>query len=153
MANQGQFAAGAILTAADLNGFTPITSLTNSTTQNVPSGAFTPITYDTELTDTLNWHSTSTNTSRITPTIYGMYLVSFNGVSNTTSTRNISAIYVSGALEAKTDVSATTTALDITTIVALNGTTDYVESILYQQSGGTVACGPCRFSVMLVRAL
>ena len=152
MANQGQFVSGAILTAAELNGFTPLTVLTNTTTQLVPNATFTAITYDTETTDTLNWHSTSSNTSRITPNIAGFYLVSFNGVSNGASTRNISAIYKNGAVVAKTDVSTTTTALDITTVVSLNGTTDYVESVLYQQNGSSVNCGPCVFSVMLVRA-
>ena len=152
MANQGQFVSGAVLTAADLNGFTPLTVLTNTTTQLVPTATFTAITYDTEIADTLNWHSTSTNTSRITPTIAGIYLVNFNGVSNSAANRNISAIYVNGASVAKTDVSTTTTALDVTAFVSLNGSSDYVESFLYQQNGTSVNTGPCRFSVMLVRA-
>ena len=152
MANQGQFVSGAVLTAADLNGFTPLTVLTNTTTQLVPNATFTAITYDTETTDTLNWHSTSSNTSRITPTISGFYLVSFNGVSNGAANRNISAIYKNGVSVAKTDISTTTNALDITTVVSLNGTTDYVESFLYQANTTAVNCGPCIFSVMLVRA-
>jgi hypothetical protein len=152
MANQGQFTTGAILTAAELNAFTPITVLTQTGTQLVSSATFTAVQFDSETEDTLNWHSNSVNNTRVTPTIAGYYLATFTGVTNTTTTRNISQISKNGTLVAKTDVSATTTALNISHMVFCNGTTDYLEAVLYQQNGTAVNTGPSFFSVMLVRA-
>ena len=152
MANQGQFVTGAVLTAAELNAFTPITVLTQSGTQLISNATFTAVEFDVETEDTLNWHSNTVNNTRVTPTIAGYYLATFTGVTNTTTTRNIAQISKNGTLVVKTDVSATTTALNISHMVFCNGTTDYLEAVIYQQNGTAVNTGPSFFSVMLVRA-
>ena len=152
MANQGQFSSGAVLTASELNAFTPLTIVTQSATQSVANATFVTMLYNTETLDVLNWHSTTVNTSRITPTVAGYYLVVFNMQTNTTSTRNVARITKNGSELAKTDISATVTQIDATTFVQLNGSTDYVESTCFQQSGATANIGPCIFTVMLVRA-
>jgi hypothetical protein len=152
MANQGQFVSGAVLTASELNAFTPLTIVTQSTTQSVANATFVTMLYNTETLDVLNWHSTVTNTGRITPTIAGYYLVVFNLQTGTTSTRNVARITKNGTEIAKTDISATVTQIDATTFVYMNGSTDYLETQCFQQSGGTANVGPCIFTAMLVRA-
>ena len=151
MANQGSFVSNAVLTAAELNAFTPLTIVTQSTTQTVATGTFVTILYDTETIDVSNWHSTSSNTGRITPTVSGYYLVTFNLPTGTTSTRNVAAINKNGTLIWKTDISATVTQIECTTFAYMNGTTDYLETQCYQQSGGNASVGPCQFSMMLIR--
>ena len=151
MANQGSFIAGQVLTAAELNTFTPITVVTQSATQTVATATFTTMLYNTETIDVSNWHSTATNTGRITPNVSGIYLVTFNMQTGTTSTRTVARITKNGGELVKTDISATVTQLNSTTFVSMNGTTDYLETECFQQSGFNASIGPCIFSVMLVR--
>jgi hypothetical protein len=151
MPNQGTFVAGQVLTAAELNTFTPITVLTQSASQTVSTATFTTMLYNTETIDVSNWHSTATNTGRITPNVSGIYLATFNMPTGTTSTRNVARILKNGSELFKTDISATVTQLVSTTFVSMNGTTDYLETDCFQQSGTNAAIGPCLFTVMLVR--
>lgn len=94
-------------------------------------------------------HSTSVNTSRITPTVAGYY--EFSGAvslaGNTTGFRTHSigkngvrqapegGVYTSSGLPAGPTVLVLP---QITTILAMNGTTDYAELFCYQNSGGAL---------------
>ena len=136
MANQGTFVSGQVLTAAELNAFTPLTVVTQSTTQTVATGAFATMLYNTETIDVSDWHSTTTNTGRITPNVSGIYLATFNMPTGTTTTRNAARILKNGTYIVKTDISATVTEISTTTFVSMNGTTDYFEIFYYQDKGG-----------------
>lgn len=73
----GDFTAGSVLQASDLNHFNNVTALYGSTTTTT-SGSPSPLEYTTSsqvLIDVSNWHDTSTNPSRITVDKNGVYLV------------------------------------------------------------------------------
>ena len=73
MSNQGQFSSSEVLTAASLNGFSQVTIL--NTLQTVSSGTNTSISFSDadEMIDVGNWHN-STQPTRITPSVTGIYL-------------------------------------------------------------------------------
>jgi len=115
-------------------------SLDNTTTQTVTSPNYTAITWSTELFDTDGFHSTVTNTSRITiPSGKGGYYQvngSIRWDDNTTGSRLIT-IYKNGTLfqiSAKPGSSIDPT-MNIQTIMYLVPT-DYIEIFVYQNSGG-----------------
>jgi hypothetical protein len=105
------------------------------------------LTWDTEDVDTDGWHSTSSNTSRITPTKAGY--VRFSGTigwavgANTTTRRGV-AIDTNGTNRRYGSMivpSATASQnVYVTGLWTLpcNGTTDYFELIGYQNSGGAL---------------
>jgi len=123
----------------------PYCLLTNNGVQSIPNSTFTAVTFDTEEADVWGMHSTVSNTSRVTPTVAGTYLVEFdsrfssiasgtyvlcfvakNGV--TTARRAGRTGFIAGAL----------TLLDFCTgptTFDLNGTTDYIEVLVWQNSG------------------
>ena len=141
MATLGTFSSGQVLTASELNQLNNVTALELTSAINIPTGAPTAITFGagTEIVDVSGWHSTSTNTDRITPNIAGVYLVTaymrWNetalndyGISITKNGTSINDVilegdYYPGAAGA--------------TIVSLNGTTDYVSLTGYTTSGIT----------------
>jgi hypothetical protein len=49
--------------------------VTNSGTVSIPSGAFTSLTFDTETSDTDSYHSTASNTDRLTIPTTGPYMI------------------------------------------------------------------------------
>lgn len=111
-------------------GQTPLCVLEN-TSVSLSDGTVTQIAYTTEITDAFNWHSTSTNTSRITPTIAGVYLVTMaiNDVSGST-TRALQGVYKNGAATSVPIFMDTTGIFDDFTVsgyVTANGTTDYFQ--------------------------
>ena len=115
-------------------------SLSNTTTQTVTSPNYTAITWDTENFDTDGFHSTVSNTSRITiPTGKGGYYqvnASVRWDDNTSGSRLIT-IYKNGTifhLTASPGFSIDPT-MNIQTIMYLVAT-DYVEVYVYQNSGG-----------------
>ena len=115
-------------------------SLNNTTTQTVTSPGYTAITWSTELFDTDGYHSTSSNTSRITiPSGKGGYYQvngSIRWDDNTTGSRLI-VIYKNGTLfqiSASIGFSIDPTQ-NIQAIMYLVAT-DYVEIYVYQNSGG-----------------
>lgn len=114
------------------------------TLQSIPNNTLTAITFDTEVIDTENGHSTSTNPSRYTVTIPGYFdvdaLVLYNN--NGTGARR-AAIAVNGTeiIEANymtvTGV-VSTSAATVATIVGPLNIGDYIETFALQNSGGAL---------------
>jgi hypothetical protein len=119
-------------------------SLTKSANQTISTATTTAITFDTELFDTDGFHSTATNTSRITiPTgKAGKYLLTgtVNHFSNGTGFRQ-GGFRKNGSAEAFYNINANTgdsTSGSISEILDL-AVADYVEMVGYQNSGGNLA--------------
>ena len=108
----------------------------------------TAIGFTSEDFDVPSWHSNSTNNSRITPDVAGVYLatacVEFDA--NATGDRAV-RIGVNGVgvahMRAQTTIPAPTVnaLLSTTAVVLLNGTTDYIEIGAWQSSGGSLNTG------------
>ncbi|WP_329143419.1 hypothetical protein OIU91_05875 [Streptomyces sp. NBC_01456] len=145
----GQFITGALWNAQlkALNDFTtgvPVFAGYQGTVQSVSTGTFTPLTIDTEVIDSDGGHSTTTNTSRYTATVPGTYLVLGTAAwaANATGYRRTS-IALNGTRVPGSSVGsdATTSVLagnSTSTIVVLNGTTDYVEVHASQSTGSAL---------------
>ena len=117
-------------------------SLNNTTTQNVTSPGYTAITWSTELFDTDGYHSTVSNTSRITiPSGKGGYYQvngSIRWDGNDSPGSRLITIYKNGTLFQisalqPNSIDPTQNIQAIMYLVA----TDYVEIYVYQNSGGT----------------
>jgi hypothetical protein len=123
----------------------PVFAGYQGTVQAVPSGNWTSFTIDTETLDSDAGHSTVTNTSRYTATVPGLYLVigSSGYTSNTTGLRRVrlalngSPVIGSGV---GSDTHAASGAIGHVTssLVQMNGTTDFVEVQGYQTSGANL---------------
>jgi hypothetical protein len=123
-------------------------SLTQSTdSQTINNATWTAVTFDTEAVDTNAFHSTSSNTSRITiPTGYaGKYQVNYSvsyGTGSATGLR-YAQIYKNGAtyVGSATVLSATTSA-NISannSLIMVLAEADYIEAYIYQSSGSSMA--------------
>ena len=116
-----------------------------SGTQNISTATATIITWNSESFDTNSYHSTTTNTGRLTVPTTGYYLL--NGLimfaPNGTGVRildikkngSTSVAYVE---EAATTLSATASTVQFTALVSA-AANDYFEIVAYQNSGSTVA--------------
>lgn len=121
----------------------PTCKLALTGTQAVATGSNVAIAFavGTEIFDDLNWHSTSVNTSRITPTYAGRYLVTGQASwpAAASSARRVMVLKNGGFT---TMWNAITTAAEITQTITdeieMNGTTDYLNLSLFQDSGGSV---------------
>lgn len=122
--------------------------------------------FDAEVVDPLNWHSTVTNNSRITPTVPGRYrctggvcfpaagtgsfLAQFRknaGLVLGSSTYQDKELYASGFVALSAISQAT---------IVVNGTTDYIQLWVNQNTGGsltTFSNGTDQHSFMLVEYL
>lgn len=117
----------------------------NSADQTISNNTNTAITFDTEDTDTDGYHSTSSNTSRITiPTGFGgLYLIggSVQFAANSTGGRRLRIQLNGSQLYGTQDdnaPSATLTA-NLAFVTALNlADGDYVELVVLQTSGGNL---------------
>ena len=110
--------------------------------QTIGSSVTTKFSIDTEVFDTANCFDHTTN-YRFTPNVAGYYLVggSFRWSSNTTGDRQC-MFYKNGA-EIQTFVRSPTAstgscAYNYSTLVEMNGSTDYLELYIYQNSGGNL---------------
>ena len=138
--------AGHILTAAEFNlaYAPPRCFLYQTATSSFPtSGTIDAVTFDTEQSDPLGWHSLVSNTERVTPTIAGWYHVAAGicFASNATGYR-LAQILINGGnrvAEARvTSVGAVAMPINLGGYVQLNGTTDYVSLHGMQTSGGSL---------------
>lgn len=117
----------------------------NTATQALSNGAFTKIAINTEEFDTNNNFDSTTN-YRFTPTVAGYYQI--NGcvnINNTSSTRNVCSVFKNGS-EYKRGVDLggiipSTVGVVVSSLVYLNGSTDYVELYAYCAAASTVASG------------
>lgn len=115
------------------------------TDQTLSNGTLTTITLDSEFYDTDGFHSTSTNTSRITiPTgLAGVYLLTghITYAVNSTGIRSL-YFYKNGSIyDATAEVNAIPSfSHNITgSVIVSLGVGDYVEMAGYQNTGGTLA--------------
>jgi hypothetical protein len=116
-------------------------SLFNTTTQSIPNATDTILTFDSEAWDTDGFHSTSSNTSRITipAGLGGKYLVTMNTLPALSGTggrymeiykngaRLVNDIGIAGSASLYVNVAGTF----VVNLVA----TDYIEMMVYQDSG------------------
>jgi len=149
----GTFAGGEVLQAAELNTVLPACMLP-STSVTLTTGTPTYVPFATESYDPLGWHSTTSNTSRITPTIAGWYLC--NAYVNNI---NGAGTNMRGFIGIERSRAETVSRFDInnyapddfgtTGFVYLDGSTDYVEVVVAQYSGGN-RTPTVKLSVVLV---
>jgi len=119
---------------------------TLSTNQSIANNTVTKVQFDTEVFDTDNYYDNSTN-YRFTPLVAGKYFVTLQvGFANLTNVthrivleihKNGSTYARVGDLAANSDSSADPN-LTISAIVEMNGSTDYLEGAIYQDTGGAV---------------
>jgi len=159
MATLGTFVAGQVLSASELNNAIPLCILENSA-MAIPASVGTNVTFSTEVLDPLGWHSTSVNTSRVTPNIAGYYLVTMqlNDISGAGNTRALLRCNKNGTdispIRIQMDTDGSFDDFGISGYVSLNGTTDYLEmNILQANSGNASRTITARFTVQFVRPL
>lgn len=140
--------AGDVIYASDMNTVInattekPIGRATQSVSQALADATFVAVTLTNEDYDTHGFHSTSSNTSRITPTVAGYYrftgIVSWEaqstGVGIDAHFRLNGSTSVTGAVR----IPGTTTiaAQQVTVTVAMDGSSDYIELMARQDSAG-----------------
>jgi hypothetical protein len=96
----------------------------------------------TENRDTLSWHSTVTNTDRITPTAAGIYRITCTVLhaTNASGTRRVqlfkSATPIAG--QSGSAVSPGSAVISSTAVIFMNGTTDYFNATSFQDSGSSL---------------
>lgn len=150
----------------------PVTQLEQQAAQTVANNTDTAVTYGTssETFDDENWHDVTTNNTRITPNIEGRYYVHFHGtwagiaevITNTSSyirKNGTTVISRSGGLKPATGASSSSLMIpSVETYVDMNGTTDYLETMVVQVNAGATSrdtnnasTGRCTFIVVLHR--
>lgn len=153
IANNGLYASAAGLQAGvgDVLNFLlspPVCVLRQTVTQSIPTGAFTPLLFQTENVDSDNMHSTSANLSRLTAVTAGWYQLSGqvgHGVASTTGRRgclwSINGTQTPGsqALISATGSGSGGTVQVATTLIAYLNAGDYVELQAYQDSGAALS--------------
>ena len=108
------------------------TSMTNVT--------YVKVTFDTERFDT----NSNFASSRFTPTVAGYYQINSNLVYLTTVsvTQVVFALYKNGVAETYTSTITNTTngsSINLSYIISMNGSTDYIEMYLYMAGTGTLS--------------
>ena len=158
MATLGSFTTGQILSAAEMNKILPMTVVRLTAVLSIATAVQTvlPWAAGSELADDLNWHNDVTNNSRITPTIAGLYLVQAaatyaanGGVGDYIRILLNGATYADNA--ANHAATGANSGLAMATLVVCNGTTDYLELAIYQNSGGAINVNNRQLSVALIR--
>lgn len=140
-------------------------SQTAAVSVNNNNVAGTVVPFDLEDFDDLNWHSTSVNTDRVTPTIAGrcrMYAV-VDWEAATDYTRLLIDFWKNGAVigtpgfrwdgNEPTSLGGGRTRMLASPLIDVNGTTDFLSLRLYQTNGATaVRTARCRFGVKYERS-
>jgi len=139
-------ATGTVLVSGNQPAFSAYAGLGTSLSNNT----FTKILFDTEEYDTNNNY----DSSRFTPTIAGYYQLSAGfGYGGSGGTNSPCYIYKNGS-PYRVFGNGQGGYGGATGLVYMNGTTDYAEIYVYQNSGGTITTGTstqCFFSGVLVR--
>jgi hypothetical protein len=143
-------AAGATIDATDitnLQAYTtgkPLVRLVAQSAQSLADNVATAITFgaSSEDIDTHGFHDTTTNPSRITPNVAGYYRAVAAAVFEAQTTAVVSQTYVrkngstNMAAAGRTAPGTQAFSLMASVIVSCNGTTDYVEMVMQQDSAG-----------------
>ena len=104
----------------------PAFSAYKATNQSITSATFTKMVMDTEDFDT-NSNFDSTTNYRFTPTVAGYYQVTVQLNPNTTTTITYPSIYKNGAAVKNRIITATNAAVNVTALIYMNGSSDYLE--------------------------
>lgn len=147
-------AAGDEINAADLTSLEdytirkPLVRLVQQAAQSMTSSTAAAITFGSgsEEVDTHGFHDTTTNPSRITPTIAGWYRLTgtFNIVSGTSVTQLVGVFRRNGTTVAplvplRPDAASNAAqGIQITATVSVNGSSDYLEFWASQNSSGAI---------------
>jgi hypothetical protein len=123
---------GTMMVSGNMPAFSAYSNANQTTTTNV----WTKIAYQVEEYDT-NSNFDSTTNYRFTPTVAGYYQINGSYYSNGGPTRCAIAIYKNGSSYKFADTVATTYAMFISSLVYLNGSTDYVEIYMNNVTGGS----------------
>jgi hypothetical protein len=126
-----------------VSGNMPAFSAYANTSQTITASTFTKVQVNTEEFDTNSYYDNATN-YRFTPLIAGYYQVNgqTNGSSTVTLTRIIPAIYKNGSVfKYGTDITATDARSNVSALVYLNGSTDYIEYYVLLNGTGTLSTG------------
>ncbi|MEV8480220.1 hypothetical protein [Streptomyces sp. NPDC051173] len=146
----GQFITGALwnanvqYTASFLTG-PPVFSGYQATSQSVPTATWTSLTIDTTILDSDGGHSNTVNPSRYTATVPGTYLLV--GTSGWTGAASgyrrlrfaLNGSAITGSAVGSDAVNSVLCGHCTTTVIGLNGTSDYVEVQGAQSSGAALA--------------
>jgi hypothetical protein len=144
---------------AGVAGNGPAFSAYQNSNQTLTNNTFTKMNFDTEEFDTNSNYNNATY--RFTPTVAGYYQVntSINFSPSATNTANIVAIYKNGTEFKRTSIQTVTVVGQnafLACLVFMNGSTDYIESYGFQNSGSSQTCfgsnNATSFSASLVRA-
>lgn len=117
--------------------------LRQTVSQSIPTSAWTPLNFDTEDSDGPGWHSTASNTNRLTPTIPCTLVVVGTGVLFVSNAGNKGVrIAKNGSPLLGRQVFGPPPANELWSqqamaVVTFNGTTDYIETQVFQ--GGAAA--------------
>jgi hypothetical protein len=121
--------------------------------QSISSATFTKVTCGTEEWDTNSNYDTST--SRFTPTVAGYYQVNgYVGFTSSTRSNTQVAIYKNGsAYRTLNQIDSNLYVVGGSSIVYLNGSTDYIELYTYSAISGTTDTGTIKttFSAAMIR--
>lgn len=124
----------------------PLVRLVQQANQSIPDATLTALTFGAgseEIETTAGFHDTVTNNSRITPTVAGYYR--FSGVYHTGIPTTLVSIDASFRKNGVTSIpsgtrgfsgSALAQAAMASCIQSMNGTTDYMELMAFQDSAG-----------------
>lgn len=119
----------------------PAAHVTRGTNQSIADSAFVPVAFDSERYDTAAMHDNTTNNSRLTAPVSGIYLVSAEVVwsPNPSGDREIALTVNGGEYQISfQDVAATTTRYQQATTQVRLRAGDYVEAWVFQASGGSL---------------
>ena len=122
-------ATGVVMVSGNMPAFSVYASSATSTA----TATFTRLVFATEEFDTNNNFASN----RFTPTVEGYYQI--NGATSASATTTIVAVFKNGT-EYKRGIQSlggTLSEVNVSTLVYLNGSTDYVELYWYQASGST----------------
>ena len=153
MTSQGDFTAGSVLQASDLNSFSQVTLLEKSFT--IPSNSNTTLDFGSGSTviDVGDWHSETTNNSRITVEYDGIYIVNFSVYDLISSNRALLNVYQNSTIIGSFDSAVGEAHNDFTfTRYVKADADDYFSGVLYQNSG-TDKTTDIAFAVHLIRVI
>jgi hypothetical protein len=116
-------------------------------------GTSTKVKVSTEYFDTASAYDNATN-YRFQPTVAGYYQINGGVCMNSGVSRLMAMIWKNGSEYQTTDINSNTVKLSISTLLYLNGSTDYVELYTWNGDGGVAIAnnGQTNFNGGLVRA-
>jgi hypothetical protein len=146
---------GVITATQGISGIPAFSAYSGSGTA-MTNGAYVKVTFDTERFDT----NSNFASSRFTPTVAGYYQINCHLVYLTTVNINhvVLALYKNGSVETYTNTiidTANGSSINLSYIISMNGSTDYIEMFLYMAGAGTLSAQgglQTTFNGVLVRA-